>query len=67
MNDILPHLTVAHSTDPAELDRIDAELCAGLPIECAATEAWVMTEADDGWHRHTVLALGGSRGASGEG
>jgi 2'-5' RNA ligase len=60
VTDILPHLTVAFSSDPDELDRIDDALQPGLPIVCRAREAWLMAEQEDGWRLHTAFPLGGA-------
>jgi 2'-5' RNA ligase len=58
VNDILPHLTVAASADPLELDRIEAELQPGLPLECHAREAWLMAEGPDRWSLHSRFLFG---------
>jgi 2'-5' RNA ligase len=49
VTDILPHVTVARSADPPELDRIEAQLARALPIECRATEALLLAETSGPW------------------
>lgn len=58
VTDVLPHLTVAYSSDRAVLDRIDDAVQRGLPIACHASEVWLMADGADGWTLHTRFALG---------
>jgi 2'-5' RNA ligase len=59
VTDVLPHLTVAYSSDRQVLDRIDDEVQPGLPLECRASEVWLMADSPKGWALHTRFALGG--------
>jgi 2'-5' RNA ligase len=58
VTDVLPHLTVAYSADPMEMNRIDEELQEGLPIVCRATEAWLMADGPGGWTLHERFPFG---------
>ncbi len=58
VTDVVPHLTVAYSPEPATLDRIDDAVRRRLPIECHAREVWLMADSPDGWTAHTRFALG---------
>jgi 2'-5' RNA ligase len=59
VTDILPHLTVMRSEDPALMERVEAELGPELPIPCRATEAHLVTEGSSG-EVHTRFALAGA-------
>jgi hypothetical protein len=52
-DDLAPHLTVAHGSREADLDVLEAELTAGLPIAGRAGHLTLMTEDEEG--RWTVL------------
>lgn len=55
---IVPHLTVAESTNSALLERIAADVRTRLPISRRVREACVFAETDDGrWHEHCQLPL----------
>ncbi len=59
VTDILPHVTVARSADPADLDRIEMEVSEALPLACRAFEAWlVVQDGDRPWRLHTRFPLG---------
>jgi 2'-5' RNA ligase len=55
-DEIVPHLTVGHATDDAELSEVADALDVGLPIRCTAKEIDVM--CGDGRHwkvKHRVV------------
>ena len=56
-DEIVPHLTAAQSSDVALLDRLEAELVAGLPIHARIEAAGVFEPTPDGWRLHTRLGL----------
>jgi hypothetical protein len=59
---VTPHLTVAHRVGVEVLDAIAQELSGRLPIQCQATEAWLMCSDDMGmWSRHEVFEFDGRR------
>jgi 2'-5' RNA ligase len=56
---IVPHLTVAESSDPAVLDRVASNVQPRLPIEMQVREASVFVEDHAGrWHEDSRLPLG---------
>ena len=58
---IVPHLTVAESTDPALLDRIVADVEPQLPIVTPVREASLFAEDHAGrWREHGRLPFGQS-------
>ena len=57
---VVPHLTVAQVDDHDLLDRIEAAVAAGLPIEAHASEAWLMVQGEaDRWQPGHRFALSG--------
>jgi 2'-5' RNA ligase len=48
-DEVIPHLTVAHATDGAELDPVAKTLSNALPIECRAEQVWVMVGDGLAW------------------
>jgi 2'-5' RNA ligase superfamily protein len=58
-NHVVPHLTVAQVEDHGLLDRIEAAVASGLPVEAHATEVWLMVQGEaDRWqpgHRFALL------------
>ena len=59
--EVIPHLTVAHSTDRRVLDDIANALAGFTPIEAFATEVWLVVQDQDGnWHMRHRFPLGAS-------
>jgi hypothetical protein len=56
-DEIVPHLTAAMSDDPALLDRLEAELAAGLPIHARVDAAGLFEPTPEGWRLRTRLPL----------
>jgi 2'-5' RNA ligase len=56
--DVIPHLTVAHSKDGAELDEVAAALARHLPIACQANELRVMLGDGARWWERAAVPLG---------
>jgi 2'-5' RNA ligase len=57
--DLAPHLTVAHATDQADLDAVETELQAGLPVTGRAGHLSLFVEDDDGtWSALRRFAFG---------
>lgn len=57
--EVVPHLTVGHSTgDPAELRRVAEDLVPQLPIACRAEEVWVMSGDGVRWKVRAKVTLG---------
>lgn len=58
---IIPHLTVAHVDDTAELEAIadDFQSHAGLylPMKSRAKEVWLMVKHNGKWNKHTSFDL----------
>jgi 2'-5' RNA ligase len=52
-DDLAPHVTVALANDDADLDAVEGELRAGLPVRGRAEHLRLMTEDDEG--RWSVL------------
>ncbi len=57
-DEVIPHLTVAKSTDGAELAEVAAALDRDLPITCCATEVRVMIGDGTRWWERASVALG---------
>ena len=55
---VIPHLTVAHSTDGEELAEAAAALDRDLPITCRATEIRVMLGDGARWWERAAVPLG---------
>lgn len=51
LEELVPHLTAAHTTDQSTLDRAAGELGSRLPIEAVAREAWLVIEDAHGHWR----------------
>lgn len=48
-DEIVPHLTVAHTVKTSIVENIRREIEPNLPIACVAREAWLMANQGDGW------------------
>jgi 2'-5' RNA ligase len=63
--DIIPHLTVAQSADPGELDAIEKEFLhqsqTFLPIECFADRIWLFNLVGGLWVSRRAFMLGGRK------
>ncbi len=57
-DEVIPHLTVAHSTGGAELAGVAAALDLDLPITCRATEVRVMLGDGARWWKRAAVPLG---------
>lgn len=57
-DEVIPHLTVAHSTDGTELAGVAAALGRNLPITCRATELRVVLGDGDHWWERATVPLG---------
>jgi 2'-5' RNA ligase len=54
-DEVVPHLTIGHASDGAELASEASRLAAHLPIRCRADEVWVMVGDGTRWSlRHRV-------------
>jgi 2'-5' RNA ligase superfamily len=61
VTDILPHVTVVRSEDPAVLERAEAALAPELPIACRVREARILAEGTGGsWQIHASFPLDGA-------
>jgi 2'-5' RNA ligase len=58
VTDTIPHLTIAFSSDPSELEEVSTRVAGSLPIRSRAAEAWLMAESTDGWSLERTFALG---------
>lgn len=56
-DEIVPHLTVAHAGEGAELVSIASDVSASLPLRCRAAEVWVMVGDGTRWHRRHRTSL----------
>jgi 2'-5' RNA ligase len=57
-DDVVPHLTVAHADgDGVELAAVEEDLGRRLPVDCTASEVWVMVGDGRRWHREAKVAL----------
>jgi 2'-5' RNA ligase len=58
-DEVIPHLTVAESVDEALVERIEADVEAGLPLHSRVSVAQLYAEDAAGrWHERRSLALG---------
>ncbi len=48
-DEIVPHLTVAHTADSSIFENIRREIGPKLPISCVARQAWLMASRGDDW------------------
>ncbi|MEU3463495.1 2'-5' RNA ligase family protein [Streptomyces sp. NPDC006733] len=55
--DAVPHLTVAYSADPAELDAVEADLAGGLPLAVRVTEVQLVVWDGARWHDAQTFPL----------
>ncbi len=54
-DEVVPHLTVGHASDGAELGAVAEQLASRLPIRCRAEQVWVMEGDGQTWSvRHKV-------------
>jgi len=56
-DEVIPHLTVAHASDGVELGPVAEQLEAGLPVECRASEVWVMVGDGRTWSVRAAYPL----------
>jgi 2'-5' RNA ligase len=56
-SEIVPHLTVAYSTDADVLGLVEEQLLGRLPITAHATTASIMEHADGKWRQRARLPL----------
>ena len=55
---VIPHLTVAESTDPKVQDLLVRSAAEGLPVEAEANEVWLMVRRRRLWKTQARFALG---------
>ncbi len=60
-DEVIPHLTVAHSSDGTGLVPMAADVATGLPLRCRAREVWVMCAGGTRWQLRHRVQLPGSR------
>lgn len=59
-DEVIPHLTVAESEDEGLLQRVEADVEAGLPLHARVSEAQLYAEDPAGrWHQLCSLPLAG--------
>lgn len=63
LDKIVPHLTVAHTPDPAELEalrvRFTVHAAPRLPLDLRAGEVWLMDNRAGQWAQQQAFSLGG--------
>jgi hypothetical protein len=57
-DEIVPHLTVAHAAEGADLELVAEQLARRLPVACAANDAWVMVGDGRSWSTRATFRLG---------
>jgi 2'-5' RNA ligase len=57
-DEMIPHVTVAHTEDRRARADAAASVARSLPIVCNANEVWLMHEVNGSWQRHTPFRLG---------
>lgn len=56
-DEVVPHLTVGHASDGAELGAVADQLAAKLPIKCRADQVWVMEGDGQTWSVREKISL----------
>jgi hypothetical protein len=59
-DEVVPHLTVGHASDGAELNAVAEQLTLKLPMKCRAEEVWVMVGDGQGWSVKKKIGLVGA-------
>jgi 2'-5' RNA ligase len=57
-DDVTPHLTIAHTVDPARFDEIEADVVTRLPLRTEVTEVQLLAFDDQRWTPRHSLPLG---------
>ncbi len=64
LEEIVPHLTVAHTPDPEKLAalraRFTAQAAPRLPLALRANEVWLMDNREGRWAQRQAFPLGGN-------
>ena len=61
-DEVIPHLTVAHTSRPAEIESIREKIEPELPLRCDARLVWLLINVQDQWSRHHQFTLGSLAG-----
>jgi hypothetical protein len=60
---VIPHLTVAHTSDATAIEKIRKTIEPALPLACTADQVWLLTIRRDRWSVEQRFAFGGSPNA----
>lgn len=60
-DELIPHLTIAHTSDPSIIEEIHNSIEKSVPISCTARQAWLMIGNDGDWSLQHRFPLGGTR------
>ena len=66
-DEVIPHLTVAHTARPGEIEQIRAKIEPVLPMVCLAGRVWLLTNKQDRWSIHHQFEFGAEEGPSDRG
>ena len=58
-DEVLPHLTVAHTSSPADVEQVRTKIEPVLPMVCLAGRVWLLTNKQDRWSIHHQFEFGG--------
>ena len=56
--EVVPHLTVAHTSDETAVEEITKSIVSHLPIDCTARQIWLLTRQEDRWSTRHRFELG---------
>ncbi len=56
-DEVVPHLTVGHASDGAELGVVAEQLASKLPVRCRAEQVWVMEGDGQSWSVREKISL----------
>jgi 2'-5' RNA ligase len=57
-DELIPHLTVAHTSLPAEVEEVRTKIEPFLPLVCLAGRVWLLTNRQDRWSIHHQFEFG---------
>lgn len=58
-NDVIPHVTIAHTSEADSIEKIRTSIEPALPVGCTAGEVLLVTSNDGRWSVRERFALGG--------
>jgi 2'-5' RNA ligase len=59
-NEVVPHLTIANTSDARAAEEIQRIIEPALPVACTARQAWLMVGREGGWSLQRRFRFGGT-------